>query len=379
MQRNDLAELAGSTGFPRVSIYIPTHRTFPEAKQDPIRLSNAVKEAERQLIEADVRQADDIVAAARERTAEHKFWRYQDHGLAVLIENGTTRWMKLPKEVAELIVVGRRYHVRPLIDLFADAGTFHVLAATRDSVRFFDGSEHELEEIKVDELPKGLDQIRGRTDFENQAGYHASSRGSSTRPKYHALGESPDDYEAVELEQFAKAVAKAIDCHLSEGAKPLILIAQPRLLGRLRQELKYDNIAENDIQRNPAPMDEKELHDEAWELAEPLLRKPREELRSRCKAWIEGAEIAASADLEELMHSAEDGRIETLLLSRHANVWGQYDETNRKVSISDENVPENEDLLNLLALKTLHCGGDVISLSEELAEDAGPAVGLYRY
>src|SRR5680860_448975 len=379
MTRNDMAELAASTGFPRISIYIPTHRTFPEAEQDPIRLSNALKEAEKQLAEADVRSAGDLLAAAKQRIAEHKFWRYQDRGLAVLIEDGETHWLKLPKDVAELTVVANRYHVRPLIDIFSDAGLYHLLAATRDSVRFFTGGEQDFEETKVEELPSGLDEIKGRTDFEDQAGYHARSRGSSNSPKYHALGESAEDYEDVELEQFAKAVAKAIDGHLSANAAPLILIAQPRLLGRLRQELRYGNVAAQDVQRDPASMKDESLHDAAWAIARPLLREPRDALRELCRAWLEGADVPAAKDLQELLRSADEGRIGTLLLAPGTNVWGRYDEEGREVTHMEDNAPDNEDLLNLLALKTLNQGGDVISLSDELADKAGAAVGLYRY
>lgn len=311
---------------------------------------------------------------ARERTEAHKFWRYQDHGLAVLIEDGNTHWLKLPAEVPELTVVGRRFHVSPLIDIFADAGRFHVLAATRGSVRFFDGAERSLEEVKVDDLPSSWEEIKGRTDFEDQAGYHASSRGSTASPKYHALGESADDYEEVELGQFAQAVAKAVDKHLAEDARPLILIAQPRLLGRLRQELHYGDIADADVQRDPASMDNKELHVAAWAIACPLLRQPRDDLRQRCKAWLEGADIPASDDLQELMRTADEGRIQTLLLACGVNVWGRYNEERREVTRADKNAPDNEDLLNLLAVKTLMQGGEVISLSEDLSGKTGPAV-----
>lgn len=379
MTRNDLAELAASTGFPRVSIYMPTHRTFPEAEQDTIRLSNALKDAEKQLAEADVRSVGDLLAAARQKAKEQKFWRYQDHGLAVLIEDGETHWLKLPKDVPELTVVAGRYHVRPLIDIFSDAGSYYVLAATRGSVRFFNGSERDFEEVKVEGLPSGLDEIRGRTDFEDQAGYHARSRGSTDSPKYHALGESAEDYEDIELEQFAKAIAKAIDSHLSASAVPLILMAQPRLLGRLKQELRYGSVAQDDVQRDPASMKDDELHDAAWAIAKPLLRDPRDALRERCRAWLEGADIPGGKDLQELMRSADEGRIETLLLAPEANVWGRYDEKRRKVRRMDENSPDNEDLLNLLAVKTLSQGGDVISLPDDLSEKSSPAVGLYRY
>lgn len=379
MPRNDLAELAASTGFPRISIYMPTHRTFPEAEQDPIRLSNALKEAEKQLADADIRSAEDLLAAARQRTGEQKFWRYQDHGLAVLIEDGETHWLKLPKEVPELTVVAGRYHVRPLIDIYSDAGSYHVLAATRDSVRFFTCGEQACEEVEVEDLPSGLGEIRGRTDFEDQAGYHARSRGSADSPKYHALGESAEDYETIELEQFAKAIAKAVDGHLSANAAPLILVAQPRLTGRLRQELGYGNVAAEDLQQDPASMTDDALHEKTWDIARPLLREPRDALRNRCSAWLEGADIPASKDLQTLMRQADEGRIGTLLLASEANIWGRYDDERREVTRASENASDNEDLLNLLALKTLSQGGDVISLSDDLAERAGPAVGLFRY
>jgi hypothetical protein len=379
MSRSDLAEIAGSTGFPRISIYMRTHRTFPETEQDPIRLSNALKEAEKQMTEADVRSAGALLAAARQKTEEHKFWRYQDHSLAVLIEDGETHWLKLPKDVPELTVVASRYHVRPLIDIFSEAGSYHVLAATRGNVRFFTGGERYFEEVEVENLPTSLDEIKGRTDFEDQAGYHASSRGSADTPKYHALGESAEDYEETELEQFAKDIAKAIDSHLSASAVPLILIAQPRLLGRLKQELRYRSIAEENVQRDPASMKDDELRETSWAIAKPLLRDPRDALRERCNALLGGADIPGSKDLQELMRSADEGRIETLLLAPKENVWGRYDEDRREVTCMDENAPDNEDLLNLLALKTLSQGGDVISLSDELADKSGPAVGLYRY
>lgn len=379
MAFDDLATLTRSTGFPRISIYVPTHKTFPDAQQDPIRLSNAVKEAERQLSAADVRETEELLAKARARTEAHEFWRYQDLGLCVLIEEGVTRWLKLPRPVPELTVVAGRYHVRPLIDVFSDAGRFFVLAATRGQVRFFEGSEFEFEEAKIDDLPASLDVVKGRTDFDDQTGYHARSRGSAAAPRYHALGESAEDYQEVELEQFAQAIAKAVDHRLAADARPLILVAQPRLMGRLRQALSYGNIAENDLQVDPGSMNEMDLHAETWAVAAKILRQPRDELRARCKAWTKGADIPASKDLQELMRSADEGRIDTLLVDGKARVWGTYDEESRVVRRDDTNGPDNEDLLNLLILKALSHGSHVISLPDDLAEQVGPSVGLYRY
>jgi len=92
-----------------------------------------------------------------------------------------------------------------------------------------------------------------------------------------------------------------------------------------------------------------------------------------------GSGYPGSKDVQELIRSAEEGRIETLLVDRDARLWGSYDEDRRLVHRDDANGPQNEDLLNLLVVKTLSQGGDAISLSEELTEKVGPAVGLYRY
>ena len=93
MQESYLRQLGGSCGFPRISIFISTHRAYPETEQDSIRLSNALTEAERQLSAAGVRRIDDLLSPARRRLNDAMFWRFQDHGLAVFIEEGATRWL----------------------------------------------------------------------------------------------------------------------------------------------------------------------------------------------------------------------------------------------------------------------------------------------
>lgn len=383
MQRHDLEELAKSTGFPRISIYVPTHKAYPKTEQDPIRLSNALKEAEKELAEAGVRRADALLSAARRRVSEQMFWRYQDQGLAVFIEEGNTRWLKLPAEVQELTIIADRYHVLPLLDIFADRGRFHLLTATRDAVRFFDGAEREIEEVDVKNLPSSLDEVKEQTDFEDNVGYHARGRGSlvggAAMPKYHALGDNPEDYDDVELEHFARAVARAVDRHLAERAAPLVVAARPRLSGRLKQELRYRHVADADIQRDPASMTNDELHARAWAIAGRLLRQNREEVRARLRARLEGMDVPGSENLQELMRAADEGRIADLLIARGANVWGTYDEERREVEVAGRPGPGNEDLLNLLAIKALAQGGAVIALPQDLVSRTGPVAGLFRY
>jgi protein required for attachment to host cells len=250
-------------------------------------------------------------------------------------------------------------------------------------VRFFDGAEREIEEVDVENLPSSLSEVMEQTDFEDNVGYHARGGGSqvggAAMPKYHALGDNPEDYDDVELEHFARAVARAVDGHLAERAAPLVVAARPRLLGRLKQELRYRHVADADIQRDPASMTDGALHARAWAIAGPLLRRNREEVRARHRARLEGKDVSGSENLQELLRAADEGRIADLLIARGANVWGTYDEESREVEVADRSGPGNEDLLNLLAIKVLAQGGDVIAMPDDLSPQAGPAAGLFRF
>jgi hypothetical protein len=383
MTWRELSRLVRVNGFPCVSIYIPTHRTFPDTKQDPIRLSKALTEAEAQLRAAGVANPQVMLAAARQRSQEQMFWRYQDRGLAVFIREDATRWLKLPAEVPEIVVVADRFHVRPLVGMFADRGSFHLLAATRESVRLFEGAEREFEVVDVEGLPTSLAGAKESTDFDDQLGYHSRVRGApagpGSAPKYHTLGQSPEDYEDVELDNFLRSVAKAVDRHLADRAGPLVLAAEPRVLGRLRKALRYGEVAAAAIQRDPASLQPAELHAQAWPIADAVLRGGRDKARERLAARLDGGGVPGAEDVAALFAAAKEGRLETLLLARDQHVWGRYDEASGAVSIDQASAPDNEDLLNLLAVNALAQGGDVISLPERLAARAGPAAGLFRY
>ena len=385
MKRADLIALAQSTGFPRISIYIPTHSSYPSIEQDPIRLSTMLKEADRQLAEAGLRrpQIDNLLREARGRVPAAMFWRYQDKGLAVLIEEGETHWVKLPHPVPELVVVSPRYHLRPMVRMFRNGDKFHVLAMTRDNIRFFDGLERELREVTIEDMPSGIAEIMARSNFNAYLGFHARDRGGPAsggeHGKVHALGVSPQDYETVELDNLLREVGKVVDRHLGSSDAPLILAAKSRLAGHIRKHIGYRYVAAEAIQSDPVALGDEALHAEAWRIAESLVRVDRENARRRLRAQLDGAGIAGAAELQTLLREAIAGRVDSVFLAADANVWGYFDEEYQVLRLDPQNEPENEDVLNRLAIETLTRGGDVFTLPDDLRDKAGVAAGLYRF
>jgi len=385
MRRADLIALAQSTGFPRVSIYLPTHLSYPENEQDPIRLSTLLKEADQKLAAAGVRrpEIDELLEEARGRVPAKMFWRYQDHGLAILIEKGKTQFVKLPQSVPELVVVSPRYHLRPMIRMFRNGEKFGVLALTRDKVRFYEGNSRELRETPVEGMPSGIAEILERTDFDDNLGFHARDRGDPASGagvgKFHALGVSPEDYETVELQRLLQEVGKAVDRHLANSESPLILAGNPRIIGHARKCVDYRHVTKEAIQVDPFALPNGELHAQAWRIAEPIIRADRENARRRLRAQLEGAPIPGTKDVQTLLREAIAGRLEYVFLASDANVWGHFDEEYQVLRIYPEPGPDNEDILNRLALETLVRGGDVFTLPEDLRAKVGPAAGVFRY
>ena len=51
MNRGEVKLLQQINGYPAVTITLPTHRTSPENRQDPIRVKNLVEQATKRLLE----------------------------------------------------------------------------------------------------------------------------------------------------------------------------------------------------------------------------------------------------------------------------------------------------------------------------------------
>lgn len=151
------------------------------------------------------------------------------------------------------------------------------------------------------------------------------------------------------------------------------------MIGHLRKHLGYRHVAPEAIQSDPVALGNGALHAEAWRIAEPIVRADREKARRRLRAWVEGAAVPGSKDPQMLLRDAIAGRVECVFLAPDANVWGHFDEEFQVLRIDQESSPENEDVLNRLAIETLTRGGDVFTLPEDLRDNVGVAAGLYRY
>src|SRR5262245_7609327 len=148
--RAQLERLLAARDPSSVSIYVPTNPSSPGAAER-IELKNLATEASRQLAEAGAARTD--VAAIDDELADvvddDEFWRYQARSLALFVTPTTSTTFRLPNNLAAVVEVSDRFHLKPLLRAVTFPHTAFVLALSQNSVRLLEiAPELDPEEIR---------------------------------------------------------------------------------------------------------------------------------------------------------------------------------------------------------------------------------------
>lgn len=168
--RSDLATLLADRPTLAVSIFLPTHVRGSEVRQGPILLKNLTTRAHDDLMTAGISPADaeTLLAPARALIDNYPFWQHQDQGLALFLNGGAAHRYKVPIPLAEQVVVGPGFHIRPLLPILAADGAYRVLTITAGKVRLFEASRFAITEVENTGLPDNLGDELGDPDYENK-------------------------------------------------------------------------------------------------------------------------------------------------------------------------------------------------------------------
>lgn len=386
LDAHSVRELIEDRGDPRVSIFLPTHERGPETKQDPIRLSNLLDEAERGLENFENgRDADAILEPARKLLKDEDFWLHLGRGLALFLSPDGLRMHRVPIELREKVVVSSRFHVKPLLPLLTGDGRFHVLALSQGRVRLFDASRDSIRALDVHDVPASLRDVVGYDWEEQSLQFHAANRGTNAGPGggagpgvvFHGQG-SPKDDMKPEVRKYIQAVDRGILRLLHDRSRPLVLAAVDYVAAIYRELSKYPNIADGIVEGNPDRGTPEELREAAWEIVEPRFRAARDTATARYRE-LGGDSGQTSDELEEIVPAAFAGRVQTLFVARDVEQWGRYDPESAQILLhGGKRRDGDDDLLDVAAAETLVRDGEIYALD---AEDmpGSPIAAIYRY
>lgn len=246
MTVKDLATLTPS-GYPAVSLLMPTHRTPPANQQDPIRLRNLLTETRRRL-EADDAVPADVAAAVYDEMAEaaaHVDLRQVGEGLALFASPGQVHVRLLDTPVNERVVVADTYEIRDVVADAARRHRFWALVLSEQPTRLWSGDGAQLVEVTTHGFPFT----------------HEGPGGALGLPRDY--GQNPSAHRDERHRQFFRDIAGALGQVDALDSRPVFVCGVERYLAFFADEWtgpvagtvpgNYDRSGPHDLQRLLAP------------------------------------------------------------------------------------------------------------------------------
>jgi hypothetical protein len=382
LSRQGLLELADRESGVAVSIFLPTQGVVgPDQRQDGTQLRNLLRLAEHQLGAKGVggRLAGRLLAPAAELAGQPAF-RWAPHGgLALFLADGVSRRLELPYQPRELLMVGRRFHVKPLLPLLSGDGRFYLLALSQGQVRLWEGDRSGLRAVGLPGVPASLDEAMRLDDRQEQLQLHETGParpGSRPAAVFHGHGVGADDAKDRIL-RFFREVDRGVRAAVKDPNAPLLLAAVDYLVPIYRAASTHPHVLESSLGCNPDRLDAATLHRRAWAVVGDAFGRQQ---RLAAARWRElaGTGLAVS-DLSQVVMAAAAGRVETLLVPMHTETWGVADPAGGIVEVHQRARPGDVDLLDLAMVETVRHHGDAYPLDGSGLRDGGQPAALLRY
>lgn len=363
-----------------VSIFLPTHRAGREIEQDPIRLDNLLRRAEKELINQGMRSinAKELLGPAYGLVQNGFFTRHQADGLSIFASTDLFRFYRVPIHFQELLAVGNRFHLKPLIPMLNAGNRFYILAISRKSVRLFQATEFGVIEIELKGVPKSMSEALGYDETESRLLFRSMAQASTMKdmPMLHGHGggvEKDKEY----LYNYFKKLKDALHPYLKEEKAPLIFAGVEYLFPIFKDSGIYQNVIVEPLEGNPDGLEAKELHARALRLVRLYFQGAQDGAVQR---YLDLTGNNLSSDkLDEILPGAFAGRVDTLLVDTGIQKWGKFDLPSGAIEEHESPARGDEDLLDLAAAQTFLNGGMVFALNAGKMPGATEVSAIFRY
>ena len=363
---------------PLVSLYQPTHRIFPDNKQDVIVYKNLIRTIENSLkLLVDDSVVDELMKPLYEIKEDKEFWNSTYDGLAILVNKNNCIVYKLREPVKELAIVANSYYIKPLIKAFQAIEQYQVLGLSRENFNLYQGNRYGFEELEIDEdQPRTMEEVLGDQKTESYLS-HGSYGGTGAPTMYHGH-DDPKQEADKDTEKYFRYVDQFVYDNYSKKAKlPLILIALSQYHSYFRTLSNNPYLIAEGVDKSIEAMDLSEIRKSVADIIDKINNEKYEkytELYSQANANSLGA-----SDIAQIAKAAFEGRVKTIMIEEDKIVSGSLDFDTGKISFGDMDKPDNNDVINELAQLVLLNGGEVLVLEKAHMPSETGIAAIYRY
>ncbi|NJL32808.1 MAG: hypothetical protein HC893_01815 [Chloroflexaceae bacterium] len=348
-----------------------------ETRQNSIRLKNLHTAAEERLVERGMRPEEvrRLLQPMEQLIEDTEFLQHQNDGLAIFLSPDAMHTFRLPLELDELLVVGNRFHIKPMLPMFTINGRFYILTLSQNNVRLFCASRSSIDEIALPEdMPTSLEEALALDDDPEPLHKHREVQHGPLTSTYHGQIETR---ESIILQRYFLEVDRGIQEVLHNEKAPLILAGTENLLPHYHTRNNYPHLIEQAVMGNLDHLKAHEVHAQAWEVMDAYFQDMLEAALDR---YIEAkGSNQSSSDLRTIVPAAIYGRVDTLFVTVDRQQWGKFDTTTNNMEIHAEPEDDDVDLLDEAAAHTLLNSGTVYALPLEFLPDGSTIAAIFRY
>jgi len=316
MNRHDILLLQNITGYPCVTITLPTHRSSPENRQDPIRVRNLVKQAaDRLLTEFGAREVE-VLLRRLQQLAEGIDYRNTLDGLALFVNSSIAHSYRLPFTLNERIVVDETFYTRDLVFAMNRTPRYWTLVLSEKPTRLFEGSREDLVEIQTDGFPITHEGPGGTLPLPGGTGINKSAH----RDERHR--------------QFFRAVDSALAPFLADDPLPLALVGVDRHLAFFTEVTAHRNAVLTTLTGSHDVTAPHELGKLVWPLVKANLAEQREKVFQELDRAIgERKYVSGPVDAWRL---AKEGRGRILLVEEDFHFPARVDDSGMHITAAED-------------------------------------------
>ncbi len=295
--RQDLDYLQSLVQVPALSILIPTHRAFPENKQDPIQVKNLVDEAKERLA-AEFSQRDLAPLLENlDQLVSQIDYPYTLDGLALYVSHEIAKLYYLPFTVPARVVIDQTFATRDLVYGMHREQRYWVLLLSQAATRLLAGTGETLEEVQDKEFPMLM-----------------TGPGGTAPLPYDADSSYLDDRHR----RFFQQVDSAFATYAQAETLPLVVGGVSRQASFFQEVSQYTAAIAGTLSGNFDKATLPELVPQVWPLIQAVRAAERINALQELDEAI-GAQKVVST-IEEVWRLARDGRGKRLLVEKNYHV-----------------------------------------------------------
>ncbi|MDD3972515.1 MAG: hypothetical protein PHY13_05410 [Clostridia bacterium] len=362
---------------PFVSLYQPTHRSFPENKQDTIVFGNLLRVIENSFNMYNKDLAESILKPLYKLEKDLSFWNNTLDGIAVLASKNKCVIYNLQSPVKEFVSLADSFHIKPLIMAFQSLDSYQVLGLSRNNFSIYQGNRYGFLEIELaQDVPRKLEDVLGK-DLTEPYLSHGSYGGTGGSAMYHGHADNKFEIDK-DTEKYFRYVGKYVYENFSKPSKlPLILISLKEYHSLFKDlsnnkylineciDYSYDSLTTDDIKTKVADVINSINSEKISGLVESFKNAEAESL--------------ASSDIINVSKAAFEGRIKTVLIEKNKTMSGKINHSNGSVEYQTEQDNSYSDLLDNIAQLVLLYKGEVFILPKDKMPSKTGISAIFRY